>query len=78
MTTSNRETLIEARLNKIESTLEEVAENQLRSDRKMDRLSDEIAETNKAVRQTNESVRETNTAIRLFVTAVLAKESENP
>lgn len=71
---SSRETLIEARLNKIESSLEIVAENQVRFDRKLDRLSEEIAETNKAIRQTNISVDQTNTAVRMFVTAILARE----
>ena len=71
---SRRETLIEARLNKIESSLETVAENQLRFDKKLDRLAEEIAETNKAIRQTNTSVDQTNTAVRMFVTAILAKE----
>ena len=74
---SSRETLIEARQNKIESSLEIVAENQIRFDRKLDRLSEEIAETNKAIRQTNTAVDQTNTAVRMLVTAILAKE-DNP
>ncbi len=71
---SHRETLIEARLNKIEETLETVADNQLRFDAKLDRISDEIAETNKAVRQTMAAVEQTNTAVKMFVTAILARE----
>lgn len=79
--TSTRETLIEARLNRIEAGLETVVENQLRFDKKLDRLSEEIAETNRAIRQTNAAVErtnaaveQTNTAVRMFVTAILAKE----
>lgn len=88
MATSTRDTLIEARLNRIEAGLETVVENQLRFDKKLDRLSEEIAETNRAIRQTNAAgeqtneairqtiaaVEQTNTAVRMFVTAILAKE----
>lgn len=69
---SNRETLIEARMNKIESILETLTENQMRFDKKLDRLSDELAETARSIRQTNTSVERTNTAVNMFVSAMIA------
>ena len=80
MTTSARETLIETRLSKIEDIVDKVAENQLRSDRKLDRLSDNLEETNRVLRQTikaiertNEAVERTNTAVNMFVAATIAQ-----
>ncbi|MCY4093180.1 MAG: hypothetical protein OXF62_20370 [Caldilineaceae bacterium] len=81
---STRETLIEKRLNKIESILETLSENQVRFDMKMDRLSDNMEETNrvlrqtmKAVERTNDAVEKTNTAVNMFIAAIISsKESE--
>ena len=69
---SNRETLIEKRLNKVESILETVSENHMRFDKKLDRISDEISETIKAIRQTNTAVDQTNAAVNMFVSAMIA------
>ena len=84
MTASTRETLIEIRLSKVESILERVAENQLRFDAKLDRLSDDIEETNRVLRQTmkvvertNASVDRTNTAVNMFVSAMIAQQNSS-
>ena len=82
---STRETLVEKRLNKIETILETLSENQVRFDTKMGRLSDEVEETNRVLRQTMKTidrlgtaVEQTNTAVNMFVAAMIASEkSEN-
>ena len=61
---SARETLIEARMGKVEAILEELSESHLRLDRKLDRLSDEVDQVMKAVRLTNEAVKQTNETVR--------------
>ncbi len=61
---SARETLIEARMSKVEDVLEELTQSHLRLDRKLDRLSDEVDQVMKAVRLTNETVKETTEAVR--------------
>ena len=72
---SIRESLIEKRLNKVESILETLSENQLRFDGKLDRLSDEIAETAKAIRQTIVALSR-QTAVNMFVTAMIASREQ--
>lgn len=67
---SSGETLIEARMGKVEAILEELSQNHLRLDRKLDRLSDEVDQVMKAVRLTNEAVRQTNETVKQTTEAV--------
>ena len=74
---SNRETLMEARITKIEFILEAISESHLRLDQKLDRLSDEVAETVRAIRRTNTAVEQTNTSINMFVAAMIASKAND-